>query len=113
LLVGRARFESHVILSTTILIVAPLWRTIAVPVTPGIPLPPSTLLLCTLAKHTLQPMPIIGVEVIEGALGASPEVTAAAIHRRRRRLADETRERVVGSRSAPPPRHVRERSGRG
>jgi hypothetical protein len=83
LLVGGASFEPHVILSTTVLIVAPLWRTIAVLVTPGILLPPATLLLCTLTKHSLQPMPIIRVEVVEGALGASPEVTAAAVHRRR------------------------------
>jgi hypothetical protein len=83
LLVGGASIEPHVILSTAVLIVVPLWRMIAVPVTTGIPLPPATLLLCTLAKHSLQPMPIIRVEVIEGALGASPGVTAAAVHRRR------------------------------
>jgi hypothetical protein len=83
LLVGRASFEPHVILSTAVLIVTPLWRTIAVPVMAGLPLPPTMLFFCALAKHSLQPTPIVGVEVVEGTLGACPEFAAAAVHRRR------------------------------
>jgi hypothetical protein len=83
LLVGRASFEPHVILSTAVLIVAPLWRTIAVPVTAGLPLPPTPLFFSALAKNSLQPTPIVGVKVVEGTLGACPELTVTAVHRRR------------------------------
>jgi hypothetical protein len=113
LLVGGACFEPHVVLSTAVLLVAPLWRTIPVPFPAGLPLPPSPLVFCALVKRALQPPPLVGVEVIEGALGTRPEITAATIHRRRRGLAEETRGRETGSRSAPPPKHVGQRGRRG
>jgi hypothetical protein len=110
-LVGRARFEPHVILSTAALIVAPLWRTIAVPV--AAELPPAALPFCTLAEHTLEPVPVVGVEVLEGPLGSYPALATAAVHRWRGAFADEARERGWGSRSATPPHNVRERSMKG
>jgi hypothetical protein len=113
LLVGRTYFEPHVVLSTAVLLVAPLWRTVSVPIPAGLPLPPTPLVFSTLAKRAFQPTPLVGVEVIEGALGARPKITTATVHRRRRGLAEETREREVGSRSAPPPRHVGQRGRRG
>jgi hypothetical protein len=113
LLVGRPSIEPHVILSTAVLLVAPLWRTITIPLPASLPLPPMPLFFCTLAQRTLQPTPIVGVKVIEGALGPRPEITAATVHRRRRGFANETRGSEVGSRSAPPPRHVSERNRRG
>jgi hypothetical protein len=113
LLVGRTSFEPHVVLSMAVLLVAPLWRTVAIPFLASFTLPPTPLLFCALAKRTLQPTPIVGVKVVEGALGTRPEITTATIHRRRGGFADETWGREVGSRFAPPPRHVRQRSRRG
>jgi hypothetical protein len=113
MLVGRTRFEPHVVLSTAVLLVAPLWRTVAIPFPASLPLPPTPLIFCALAKRALQPTPIVGVEVVEGALGTRPEITAATVHRRRGGLVDETRGREVGSRSALPPRHVGQRGRRG
>jgi hypothetical protein len=113
LLVGRTSFEPHVILSTAVLLVAPLWRTVAIPFPASLPLPLTPLFFCALAKRTLQLTPIVGVKVVEGALGTRPEITAATVHRRRGGFADETRGREVGSRSTLPPRHVSKRSRRG
>jgi hypothetical protein len=113
LLIGRACFEPHVVLSTAVLLVAPLWRTVPIPLPAGLPLPPTPLVFCTLAKRALQPPSLVGVEVVEGALGARSEITAAALHRRRRGLAEETRERESGSGSAPPLRNVGQRGRRG
>jgi hypothetical protein len=113
LLIGRASFEPHVILATAVLLVAPLWRTISAPLSAGLPLPPTALFFSTLAKRAFQPPTLVGVEVVEGALGARAEITTATLHRRRRGLAEETRGSETGSRSAPPLRDVGQRGRRG
>jgi hypothetical protein len=113
LLIGRPRFEPHVILSTAALVVAPLWCTIAVPISAELPLPPAALFFCTLAEHALEPVPIVGVKVLKGPLGSYPGLAMASVHRRRGSFSDEARERGWRSRSTPPTHNVREGGGEG